>query len=493
MHWYINETAKKLLNPDHIIEPQVSALSDNKLSDLKIVLEAPSSKLVNRDKIQDFKLIPSETIPKQIADYLQSILDSGDRYLQLGDNENAIRTFNKLLIKIKEKSTSERQRSLEPMINIIGERIKTSYSRKFLPLIKKLDEKIYNMGDPTVKDSLLLHDKYSDLVKEIEIQPEYIQQNLNELLKLTKSRAANMELVLAGIYNQRAVREHENYQFASALKSFKKALEWGTVSLKNQESDNTKLFVKNIKDSIKLTQSTGESYVTNKMLSMTDRAEFYIIRGQDGKAKSSIEEARNLMICNWEFITQTALERYNRVNKVVNRGTDESLTMKTPPSVFFSTDALWRSVLIPGWGQYAFNKKNRAILFAGSFYGLLAAAIIFKISSKKDFQAYSDINTKNQSKLNSTYNSANTKNKISITLFILTGIIYAVNVLDAYFLGNDRGGFCAFCGVIPSVSGIKESGVIKESGSMRASEISKNDFPTHSSINQIKFALGMRF
>ncbi|MDP2208418.1 MAG: hypothetical protein Q8K98_06555 [Bacteroidota bacterium] len=99
---------------------------------------------------------------------------------------------------------------------------------------------------------------------------------------------------------------------------------------------------------------------------------------------------------------------------------------ESPPSSF---SPVWRSTLLPGWGQLYKGQNTKGFLIAGTEVILVSAAFIFhnlKLTAKTDAE-----NSRTQA-LRDYYNDqTNLYEDISLGCFIAAGAIYIFNISDA--------------------------------------------------------------
>ncbi|MFA6469259.1 MAG: hypothetical protein WCW35_10190 [Bacteroidota bacterium] len=108
-------------------------------------------------------------------------------------------------------------------------------------------------------------------------------------------------------------------------------------------------------------------------------------------------------------------------------------TRALPPT---RVDAVWRSTIIPSWGQFYKKDYTKGYFIAGGTAVFLTSGFVFsnlKITAESDA-----INSRTQL-LRDYYNdNANTYNNISLACFIVTTAIYVYNVVDAIATDGEK-------------------------------------------------------
>lgn len=108
--------------------------------------------------------------------------------------------------------------------------------------------------------------------------------------------------------------------------------------------------------------------------------------------------------------------------------------------------AVWRSALLPGWGQYYQEKSWTAVLYPLTFAGTVAAAILTESSYKTAVADYDDIRAEYQSAydpkqierlrtdMHNKWDTVNNKESLRNGLIITAGAVWLWNVLDTFLL-----------------------------------------------------------
>jgi hypothetical protein len=105
---------------------------------------------------------------------------------------------------------------------------------------------------------------------------------------------------------------------------------------------------------------------------------------------------------------------------------------REPPTSF---SPVWRSI-IPGWGQFYKGQSTKGGIIIGAEVLLIPAGIILgnlKINADADAQ-----NSRTQVLRNYYVDQANTYNNLSLASFILAGVGYVYNIVDAIVSEGDK-------------------------------------------------------
>jgi hypothetical protein len=106
-------------------------------------------------------------------------------------------------------------------------------------------------------------------------------------------------------------------------------------------------------------------------------------------------------------------------------------------------DAVFRSLLIPGWGQIYNRQAAKGFMVMGAEIALFGAAIGFHLSGDK---AYSDYNSRTTAgslgsdpsgEAAQLYDTATSRYRTRNVLLFVAGGLWVANVLDAWFSGVD--------------------------------------------------------
>jgi hypothetical protein len=127
-----------------------------------------------------------------------------------------------------------------------------------------------------------------------------------------------------------------------------------------------------------------------------------------------------------KFLSEKKNENKNHTIKIDSILTIERLKLKSEFENY--RQALWRNLILPGWGNIYITKDTKGYFFAGAFTISLFSSIYFMFDSNKKEKDYlSEINPDLISEKYSKYNSSYKTRNISIAF---TALIYVYSQLD---------------------------------------------------------------
>lgn len=97
-------------------------------------------------------------------------------------------------------------------------------------------------------------------------------------------------------------------------------------------------------------------------------------------------------------------------------------------------DALFRSLLVPGWGQIYNNQDAKGYVFTGVTLGLIGAGVFQRVQSNKTHDEYMKATSKD--KATELYDKMSNQYDQSNLLFAIAGGVWVVNVVDAFISGT---------------------------------------------------------
>lgn len=98
-------------------------------------------------------------------------------------------------------------------------------------------------------------------------------------------------------------------------------------------------------------------------------------------------------------------------------------------------NAVFRSIVWPGWGQYYNGSYTKTAIFSSLFLTTLSAGIICYIKSESYYDKYAGITgieTDYKNKLRDNWDKYIENHAYSISFFVCASIVYLYNVTDAY-------------------------------------------------------------
>lgn len=106
-------------------------------------------------------------------------------------------------------------------------------------------------------------------------------------------------------------------------------------------------------------------------------------------------------------------------------------------------DAVFRSLLIPGWGQMYNRQTLKGVLILSAEIGLIGAGIAFHLSGENAYNQYtsqtsaSQLGTDPAGEAQALYDTAQSRYTARNVLFTLAAGLWVANVIDAYLSGVD--------------------------------------------------------
>ena len=97
-------------------------------------------------------------------------------------------------------------------------------------------------------------------------------------------------------------------------------------------------------------------------------------------------------------------------------------------------DALFRSVIVPGWGQVYNNQDAKGYVFTGVTLGVIGAGLYERMQYGNTHNEYMKATTKD--KAQSLYDQQSSQYQQSNLLFYIAGGIWALNIVDAFINGT---------------------------------------------------------
>jgi hypothetical protein len=145
------------------------------------------------------------------------------------------------------------------------------------------------------------------------------------------------------------------------------------------------------------------------------------IQGHSQSIQGLVEEERYL---EYDGTTHTA---WSLVRIPKTKG------IESPPTVL---SAVWRSALLPGWGQIYKGETAKGVTLIGSEALLIPGAIIF--NNLKTNEIGKAASSRTQILRDFHTDRANLYRTLSLTAIILAGTLYTCNVVDAIVIPGDK-------------------------------------------------------
>jgi TolB-like protein len=103
--------------------------------------------------------------------------------------------------------------------------------------------------------------------------------------------------------------------------------------------------------------------------------------------------------------------------------------------------AVFRSVLVPGFGQFYNRQPVKAWMFIGTEAAVLGSALAFHLSGNSAYAQYRDVSRASgptpSAEASHLYDTASSRYRTRDWLLVGAGVVWAVNVADAYLSGVD--------------------------------------------------------
>ncbi len=100
-------------------------------------------------------------------------------------------------------------------------------------------------------------------------------------------------------------------------------------------------------------------------------------------------------------------------------------------------DALFRSLLVPGWGQLYNQQDVKGYAFTGVTLGLIGGGVFLRMASQGTYDN-EYMNATNPDDATKFHDQATSEREQSNLLFAIAGGVWVVNILDAYISGTSR-------------------------------------------------------
>jgi hypothetical protein len=184
----------------------------------------------------------------------------------------------------------------------------------------------------------------------------------------------------------------------------------GTISLQSNQSIQSQAFER-FKDG----QSVSMDVIDNVIKDIRVVGESKIVKGL--REEEYYTEEKNGMYNVWSLV---------KIPKIDPKPYDV-------PSKF---SPVWRSLILPSWGQFFKGEPTKGYLIAGSTVAFVSTGFVF--ANLKITAAGDAINSRTQPLRDYYNNQSNTYNNISIACFIAATAVYVYNVVDAVVADGEK-------------------------------------------------------
>ncbi len=108
-------------------------------------------------------------------------------------------------------------------------------------------------------------------------------------------------------------------------------------------------------------------------------------------------------------------------------------------SYSLNSSALWRSALLPGWGQYHMQQTPKAYIIGGGTILLFSVTYITYSSAESKYDEYSTLTTSSSvSDFDTKWSDFESAQSINNIFFIVATSAYLYNLVDAAFFGKPK-------------------------------------------------------
>jgi TolB-like protein len=169
----------------------------------------------------------------------------------------------------------------------------------------------------------------------------------------------------------------------------------------------------------------------------------------------SVSDAGDRFLVNARIVSTETAESLATANESVSASTLVALSSEAVV-LRSRQDAVFRSLVLPGWGQAYNRQPAKAAVFAGAAAVALGGAIAFHLAGASAEHSYKTQTTAAQLGPDPVGTAVSLRNRAERDYTIRNGFIWAlagiwtVNVLDAYTFGVDGGKLAGQVGVAPT-------------------------------------------
>ncbi len=394
---YTSEIAKKLMNSRYIIKRDVQDSFDRKimLKGIKVEnIKDVSLRQMSAYNIGELKFTSNDEAISNILDSLKNGVKIGDDAYQDAKYSTAADEYNSVLGRIRSKLSLEKQEKLKNFASEVTKRMNSAYK---MDMKRDIDAGDLDFQNQKYKDA---RKKYYSLLERIESLPKEVGQNIQDVREETKKRAEatfvvafkksiddidaklkandspnerflnetidkykeietnfsdmpkniagegvlslqdainnrkdNLTIAIISLYEKNGDLAYSEYRFAEARNCYIRGKELSGKII--NEKLNAALSTRFTKK-FETTEKTGQSYLENKLKSLTDQAEYFNVDDKTRQAKKVMSEAKDALIGPLQiFSTLKAIDIYNKVAEVLEI---EKISRLNEPEVFIPID-----------------------------------------------------------------------------------------------------------------------------------------------------------
>ncbi|TAL35951.1 MAG: hypothetical protein EPN93_09125 [Spirochaetes bacterium] len=306
--WISSETAKKLMNPGHVIDmakaPEMRA--DVNLGGIEVKAIEGLDISIIRFKSED------ETVSK-IIDYSKVLVAEGDRYFGKQDYASARAKYGEVVEKVRTKLSGAKQAQVQEYVDGIQKRIASAVVMEYKPQIEKIDTRLKGITNPEMDDLEDGLSKYIAIEEEIKAIP--YGESGGQITAAIGDRKDSIVSAIVSAYERNGDVYYRDYNFIEAMNFYKAGKEKSGIILNAAKKNEA---AGRIDKKIDATMKTGEGYLVNRVKSLVDQAEYYNFQDRTSSAKSAMKEARKIITGPLRiFVTPVAIETFNNYAAVI--------------------------------------------------------------------------------------------------------------------------------------------------------------------------------
>lgn len=319
--YYIREVTIKLLNPDYVIENEVSK---DKVSFLELT---PLD--INKSQNLDSSILDLDCNVK--GDDLRVYIRTGDQIFYKGEHAFALTYYQKALKKLQESQDKQHCNSFQDFEVLLRQRIILVYDLVIKSKVADIDKRISANEEPEYEETKEYIHNYSSILRDI---PEQFSSELVNTKQIVLDRVDNLWLFLASKYEKKGDIAYKEFNFETeyergffyklqfwkdniktlgSLQHYENAL---NAIIKVQNKVKADKIRDNLLKKIERTKKTGENSLSNTVNSLIRQSEYLYRHKKD--VASVMERARELII-NSIFSTDKIVDYYNKYARILNR------------------------------------------------------------------------------------------------------------------------------------------------------------------------------
>lgn len=323
--WFSSEIGKKVVDQAYKFDPSKAPVEyTSKIEIQNIAISGADS-----FNIEVLKFKTDDQAIQNILGYLKEVVQEGDEEFVDGDYEDAIDEYNLVIERIDSKLRPESREKMKAYRAEVVSRIDTSYAMIYKEEMEKIDKKLKGEDDADESFVNKMIGKYRDIKADMkEIPQHYFGENSKKISKALDSRVDSCFVSICTMHEKIGDTAYSEYKFDRALDEYNTSLNIAGNITGTKKTEIMSRYT----SKISVTYTTGKSYMINKVISYTDRAEYYNVQDKTSKAEDMLEDARDFMTGGMHiFITDEAIFIYNNLAELLKI---EQITSETEPELF---------------------------------------------------------------------------------------------------------------------------------------------------------------